>query len=337
MENLHKKSASTMEIDNILNDYTMRELQSISSTILSNHNATSNFIKQFNADHDSQQFYKNVITWYVKQYNVFPEISSLTFHFTPNMEGLGDRFISVSIILSLMDAFNRDSIVYCFASQAHTPQEQILYEDFYEIVDFFHFKRPKNKITTEHNTVRSFGNCIDTNPLRPDLVGYSKHPPNDTMPHRNYNLCNAFQKMSAETWVNGSYWPIDFSPKEKEKNVCYMFYTDIDRHHNTHGKHTKKKQREKFKTLTETFPEITFYQLEDFNFSRNVEILSKSNFIFATEGMWTHLSRAMKVNTIAHTTNVEINKEINDQGHYSSPRFDKCLDKVKNLCTDLMK
>jgi hypothetical protein len=59
-------------IDNIIQDYSLRELQNISSIILSNHNATSAFIKQFKADHDSQQFYKNVIKWYVKKYECFP-------------------------------------------------------------------------------------------------------------------------------------------------------------------------------------------------------------------------------------------------------------------------
>ena len=98
----------------------------------------------------------------------------------------------------------------------------------------------------------------------------------------------------------------------------------------------------------DTFPEITFIPLENIvyryddpfkntNLNDKIEILSKSHFIFATEGMWTHLSRAMKVNTVAHTTNVNINNEINNQGHFSSPRFDKCLTEVENLCIDLMK
>ena len=54
-----------MEIDNIINDYSLRELQIISSRILSEHEATNKFIKQFKADHDSHQFYKNVIKWYI--------------------------------------------------------------------------------------------------------------------------------------------------------------------------------------------------------------------------------------------------------------------------------
>ncbi len=61
-------------IEDIINDYTLRELQFISSKILSEHDSTNNFIKQFKADHDSQQFYKNVIKWYIEKYNKFPDV-----------------------------------------------------------------------------------------------------------------------------------------------------------------------------------------------------------------------------------------------------------------------
>ena len=49
----------------------MRELSDI---ILHNFDATNNFIKQFKADHDSHQFYKNVIKWYIKEYQKFPDV-----------------------------------------------------------------------------------------------------------------------------------------------------------------------------------------------------------------------------------------------------------------------
>ena len=60
-------------IEEMLKDYTLRDLQVYSSVILSEHNATNNFIKQFKADHDSVQFYKNVVAWYVEKYNKFPD------------------------------------------------------------------------------------------------------------------------------------------------------------------------------------------------------------------------------------------------------------------------
>ena len=61
-------------IEEMLKDYTLRDLQIYSSVILSKHNATNNFIKQVKADHDSHQFYKNVIKWYIKKYQKFPDV-----------------------------------------------------------------------------------------------------------------------------------------------------------------------------------------------------------------------------------------------------------------------
>lgn len=61
---------SVMEI---LNTYTLRELQVWSARVIASQPATNNWVKQFRADHNSQDFYKNVILWYVKQYGCFPE------------------------------------------------------------------------------------------------------------------------------------------------------------------------------------------------------------------------------------------------------------------------
>ncbi len=61
-------------IEEMLKDYTLRDLQIYSSKILSEHEATNNFIKQFKADHDSHQFYKNVIRWYIEKYKRFPDV-----------------------------------------------------------------------------------------------------------------------------------------------------------------------------------------------------------------------------------------------------------------------
>ena len=67
------KKIDTFIIDDIIEDYSVRELQIVSSKILSEHEATNNFIKKFKADHDSVQFYKNVVAWYVEKYNKFPD------------------------------------------------------------------------------------------------------------------------------------------------------------------------------------------------------------------------------------------------------------------------
>ena len=73
-KNYHNYEKNSFMIEDIVEDYSIRELQIVSSKILSEHEATNNFIKQFKADHDSHQFYKNVITWYIKKYNKFPDV-----------------------------------------------------------------------------------------------------------------------------------------------------------------------------------------------------------------------------------------------------------------------
>ena len=84
---------------------------------------------------------------------------------------------------------------------------------------------------------------------------------------------------------------------------------------------------EKFYTLCEYLP-IKGERLEDRNFAKNVQILSESKFIVASEGMWTHLSRAMKIPTIAYTNIPEWNDEINSQGHFCSPNIEEVFFEV---------
>ncbi len=57
-----------------LNDLSLRELQRESARALSTMQATNNNIWQFNkaAHHDSQNWYKAVIEWYIKQYGDLP-------------------------------------------------------------------------------------------------------------------------------------------------------------------------------------------------------------------------------------------------------------------------
>lgn len=59
-----------MDIDNL----SLRELQKESARALSTMQATNNNIWQFNkqAHHDSQQWYKAVINWYIEQYGDLP-------------------------------------------------------------------------------------------------------------------------------------------------------------------------------------------------------------------------------------------------------------------------
>ena len=59
--------------NSFMNDYSVRDLQIMCGKILSEEEATNTFIKQLKADHDSVQFYKNVVAWYVEKYNKFPD------------------------------------------------------------------------------------------------------------------------------------------------------------------------------------------------------------------------------------------------------------------------
>lgn len=57
-----------------LDKLSLRELQTESARALSTMQATNNNITQFNkvAHHDSQRWYRAVITWYVEQYGDLP-------------------------------------------------------------------------------------------------------------------------------------------------------------------------------------------------------------------------------------------------------------------------
>ena len=57
-----------------ISDLTIRELQKESARALSTMQATNNNIWQFNkqAHHDSQNWYKAVINWYIAQYGDLP-------------------------------------------------------------------------------------------------------------------------------------------------------------------------------------------------------------------------------------------------------------------------
>lgn len=61
-----------MDIDNL----TLRDLQKESARALSTIQATNNNIWQFNkqAHHNSQNWYKAVITWYIEQYGGLPSM-----------------------------------------------------------------------------------------------------------------------------------------------------------------------------------------------------------------------------------------------------------------------
>ena len=92
----------------------------------------------------------------------------------------------------------------------------------------------------------------------------------------------------------------------------------------------------KFEKAKSKFSNLTFVRLEDVNYERNVELLSRSHFLISSEGMWTHLSRAMKIDTIAFTILEEFKNEFNNQGHFCSDNFDKILEEFETKCTNLL-
>lgn len=55
-----------------INSFDLRELQIEAALVIANHPATSAWIKKFKADHDSQQFYRNVILWHYEEYGELP-------------------------------------------------------------------------------------------------------------------------------------------------------------------------------------------------------------------------------------------------------------------------
>ena len=58
----------------MMDDLTLRELQTESARALSTMSATNNNIYKFNklAHHDSQKWYRAVIEWYVEEYGDLP-------------------------------------------------------------------------------------------------------------------------------------------------------------------------------------------------------------------------------------------------------------------------
>ena len=299
-------------IKEIVDDYSLRELQIYSSYVLSNIDATNNIIKQFKADHDSHQFYKNVIIWYVKNNNVFPE-DILTFDFVLNDGGLGDRFVMTSNILNTFNEYNCVGNVnlYTVRTIKCQPNKLLKADDFYDIIDFFHFKRPKQKIVTHIKNKWLYQQNVMMSNVRKN---------------KKYEYFNKL--MFSET---GYYWPIDFKPKPKIL-ISYMFYMNGEE-----NKSINEFMMNKFKKLTQKFTNLKFQRLEDLNFSKNVELLSQSHLLIASEGMWTHLSRAMKIDTIAFTNLIEFINEFNSQGHFCSDNFDDCLNVLQTKCINLTK
>ena len=219
--------------------------------------------------------------------------------------GLGDKFCIFSSILKHRSLYEDNSILHLVTNTDNESFIPLGKNAFKSIVDFFHFRSPNFNIKTQIITK--------------DRESWQDMVDNNFKENRN------FDKINNNLLTLGEYWPIDFV-RNKQNKFCYMLY-ESKWFSSQNDKYFSSSDMKKFYTLCEYLP-IKGERLEDYNFARNVEILAESEFIVASEGMWTHLSRAMKIPTIAYTIIPEWNDEINSQGHFCSPNIEEVFFEV---------
>ena len=224
--------------------------------------------------------------------------------------GLGDKFYMLSDILTHRSLYEDDSILYLVTNHNNESFIPLGKNAFKSLVNFFHFKSPNFNIET-HIVSKD---CTTLNDIWANNLKYNKN----------------FDKINNDLLSLGKYWPIDFIRNEQNK-FCWMLY-EMENNHmleklEKDEKCLSSQDMEKFYTLCEYLP-IKAERLEDRNFAKNVEILSESKFIVASEGMWTHLSRAMKIPTIAYSKTQEWIDEINSQGHFCSQNIEEVFFEV---------
>ena len=232
------------------------------------------------------------------------------YYFPLKLGGLGDKFMILSDILLHNHNYRTNSKMYLVTDEnCHSFIDNV--KNLYSLTDFFNFKRPDFDIPISHLTDNSLDNL--------------------NMIHDLNNKIKNFTKIQHEKLEKGKYWPINFIKKE-ENVFCWMLYTESS----MPEKQITKNDYDKFKYLNNR---ESFYnqELEHYNFSQNVKILSKSKFLFACEGMWTHLSRAMNIPTIAFSRNEDWIREINQQGQFCSSDFEECLFELRYRCISIMK
>ena len=242
----------------------------------------------------------------------------LTLEFPLNDGGLGDKFIITSNILSTMEQLKANSIINFYTKSKHGTLEQsafgkkrngLKFKNFYEVIDFFHYKKSSYKIHT--NVINEYKDCEEVTDFNLKNKSYEQ------------NNTHIYSKL-------GKYWPINYDKTIKKTIISFMFYMNGEA-----NKSINVKMFEEFEQLTLQFPNLKFVRLEDLNYAKNVELLSQSHLLIASEGMWTHLSRAMNIDTIVYTQSPEFAEEINEHGHFCSGNFEECLTKLKEKCTAL--
>lgn len=223
--------------------------------------------------------------------------------------GLGDKFMILSNILNHRNLYNHESILYLISDDLNRSFISNV-NHLNDLLNFFNFKKPNFDLKIKFLVKKEW--LLDD--------------------YHNANFKNKnFSDITNSLLRNGKYWPIDFKNNKKNK-ICWILYTD----NTLREKIIDSTNLKKFNILIKNF-KYENEQLNSFNYSENVKILSESKILLASEGVWTHLSRAMNVFTIAYSLNRDWIKEINNQGHYCSSNFEECLFKLKEKCTELMK
>jgi len=249
--------------------------------------------------------------------------NNLRFVFPVNQPGLGDRFIMTSNILYARKEVEHECCIIDIFLKNIKPSKDYEFDqkqylnltDFYDIIDFFHFKRP------DKSEPLIISNIIDEEP-----------PPfHASTGHRNieYEITNNEYKRSHNFLYNREqYWPINYDKTIKKDIITFMFYVDdsLPEH-----KFITVEEEKEFQLLKTNLSSFNFHRLEDFNFKKNVELLSRSKLLISSEGMWTHLSRAMDIDTITISRDSKFIKEFTRQGYFCSG-IQECLNELEKRC-----
>ena len=246
--------------------------------------------------------------------------------FSINHGGLGDRFCMLSNILHTMQHSPAGSVklkAYLYPQDEADKKlrNNLKFNNLFEVIDFLHLERPNDPFLED--SVELLNEHSD------HFEGFMKNVENEM--YRSFN----------DTLLrDAKYWPVRYEKFAKKKYITYLLYHTEKLHFGQSHKILTIEQIDAFKNLisnmTELSDRLEFVELEDYNYAKNIELLSKSYFHIGSEGMWTHLSRAMNVYTIAYSLLDEFIGEFNQQGHFCSKEFLECLEKMKEKSRELL-
>ena len=244
--------------------------------------------------------------------------------FSINHGGLGDRFCMLSNILHTMQHSPKGTVklkayLYPQYEEDKKYRDNLKFNNLFEVIDFLHLQRP-NKPFLE-DSVELLNEHSD------HFEGYMKNVDNEI-----------YQSFNDVLLMEAKYWPVNFNKFAKKKYITYLFYHPEKLHFGQSHKIITMKEMEIFKkSISEIKSDrFDFIELEDYNYKRNVELLSEIDSHIGSEGMWTHLSRAMNIYTICLSRLKEFIGEFNMQGHFCSEEFMVCLEQIKKKSRELL-